>query len=269
MNQWILKKFQHKLNDAPFDTDDPFLLREIGSCTSCFYNTGSNSLLFPDMVSDPTCQNPTCFKKKCDVSYKAEFTKVIEDPTALIISSQHNPEKESKEIINKHPGILTARDYSVVSKPKIRTRDYFDGDNDTVVEDEKDYQDHLDDVRKATEAYNQKVASGKFKKAFVIDGDSKGHYVYVNITSKASKNGHAKSEVAANKSPAIEAEEIKDEIGRIRDREKRAIELDDAKVWADIYSHLEPAKVIKDITPGPLTQVERNAVAAALMGELD
>ncbi len=102
-----------------------------------------------------------------------------------------------------------------------------------------------------------------------MNGDSKGHYVYVNITSKASKNGHAKSEVAANKSPAIEAEEIKDEIGRIRDQEERAIELDDAKVWADIYSHLEPAKVIKDITPRPLTQVERNAVAAALMGELD
>lgn len=78
-------------------------------------------------------------------------------------------------------------------------------------------------------AYETKVAGGKYKKAFVVQGDEKGKYVYVTMNSKKSTSG--KKDVKAKEAAGeLTLTDIEDEIKRIQDREKRSKELDAEKV---------------------------------------
>jgi len=63
--------------------------------------------------------------------------------------------------------------------------------------------------------------------------------------------------------------EIKAEIQRIQDREKRAKQLDECKIWEQVRAMFDPIGNVKDFTDHNLTQIELTAAATAIYNKLD
>lgn len=60
----IQRKFMLRLDQAPFDTGDETLVRNIVACGRCPKNTASQPELFADVSTKAHCTDPTCFASK-------------------------------------------------------------------------------------------------------------------------------------------------------------------------------------------------------------
>jgi ParB family chromosome partitioning protein len=77
LRDWIEREIHLSLAQAPFDVNDPNLLRAAGPCTTCPKRSGSNPLLFADTVKRPdVCTDRECFRKKKDTLVELRIKEV-------------------------------------------------------------------------------------------------------------------------------------------------------------------------------------------------
>ncbi|MBK7885507.1 MAG: hypothetical protein IPJ81_18210 [Chitinophagaceae bacterium] len=100
--------------------------------------------------------------------------------------------------------------------------------------------------------------------AFIVDGNNKGKYIYIELQKSGSQK---QAKAALENNGEVTAEDIDEEIERIKSREKRFKELDQVKVWDNLKPHFNPhanASLLKE----EFTQVEREAIAFAIFNKL-
>lgn len=274
IGKWDLVKYLGELANAAFDITDPFIDKKAGPCTACKFNS-SVAVLFPEDIANPRCSNNTCFKNKSEIHFTSALKIAKEDPAIIFVEDGWSSNKSNKIIAAlKEEGhdVLTSSSYNRIPIPEKPVwedfdRDDFDSDQEMKQQFEEDLLEYEDDVKK----YEAKVASKKYKRAFMLDGSNRGKYVYIEIR-KSSGSSSSTSTSAATKEKIQEGkaslEDIDGEISRIQEREKRSLQIDENKIWNELKVHFNPhanASLLK----GDYTQVERDAIANALYGKLD
>jgi ParB family chromosome partitioning protein len=267
LNNYTLNQYLGKLNAAPFDLMDPTLNKEMGPCTNCRFNSASSNM-FPDQVSVPMCNNIKCFKKKADASYDVEIKKAVQDPAIELICSDYNTGKKTEKLRKEGQKVLEWKDVSIEDAPdpmeswEEYKENNFDEEYDSEEEVRKNYEREIKDYNKDLEEYNKKVSSGKFIKAFVVEGNNCGKYVY--ITLKKSKTIGIGSASGPNKSFQPTKLELESEIERIRANEKRKKELDLEKINDKFSEQLSKTKAFNDNT-GALKKCEKIGLVMMLL----
>jgi ParB family transcriptional regulator, chromosome partitioning protein len=233
INKYQINVFRGDLNDAKFDLTDATLnaFNPI-SCQVCPYNS-AYAQLFPE--DKARCNNIDCYTHKTSVAFERNLEAAKRNPSILIISGVYNIGNKLKEQIarltNNGTKVYLDNEYDNLSRPDMPCREDFEDDNDTVVEDEADYQRAVERYHKDIDAFNKKIASGGYHEAFVLDGSDKGTYVHIQLKKgvSSSSNTETTSSPADNELETIEAE-----IARIQSKEKRSTELDAEKVWSKV-----------------------------------
>lgn len=225
INGYYFDRLLGNLKEAPFDISDPTLSPKFGACTTCPFNTAVASL-FPEDAENPKCTNRPDYMLKAEQSFQRNYKAAIQDPSTVLVSTDYWASDQELKHFTK-------------DGHKIYKRDQYD---------EVNFKD-TDDFRKRLE-------SGVYLKGFVVVG-RKGETIYL----KLKKNKDASK--GTGKDEQVSAAAIDEEIKRIRDREKRAKELDDEKVWKKVRDLIGSQQ--KVLTPGtPLSQPEKDALAYAI-----
>ena len=90
LQQWINQHALHKLDNVPWDLNDPSLAPELGACTDCRFRTGTDASLFPDAVNGNICTNAAGYKRKQDAWLQRQFAIAKEkDEHPLFVSTSH------------------------------------------------------------------------------------------------------------------------------------------------------------------------------------
>lgn len=260
LNEYSMRKYSHKLNQAPFDITDASLKPGVTACTTCPFNSAVN-LLFPELADNPVCNNPKCYRSKCDLSFKRELAAAQEDPTVAIVpstrsylwGSDHKKVEALSKAIKK---TLPLRSYETIAAPEYPDpEDFMDYDESSKAGNEKAFKQAVKEYESELEVYNKKVASGKYQRAFVLGGDEKGKYILINVIKQK-----AVAKPADNGSTVSEEEvQLKSQISTLREREKQATANDAADLMDKITDLCNPNEVIK-LSSGKLTQWEIDAL---------
>lgn len=253
LGTWEWKKYKGSLNSAPFDLEDKTLNPGMGACSTCQFNS-SVSKLFPNEGSS-SCGNLNCFKQKADKSYTLNLQASQEDPSIVLITGQYSADSDTRKLMSKIEGVIEYSGYEKEEAPEFPEREDFENDNDTVEEDEQEFQDAIKEYHEDLEKWNAKVASGGYIKAFIVGGGDKGRFTYVKLKKAAAqKNKSAAATASTPDAPSgITVAEIDEEISRLKEREKRAKELDYEKVQTRIADDVKKSDLTENIT-GSLMQ---------------
>lgn len=245
---WTIGKYQQKLSSAPFDLKDKELNKTMGACVGCPNNTASNTLLFPEMEGVGMCLLSKCFSGKVQESYNRELKKAIEDPAVILVAEVYEENAVTKALKAKGHDVLIRgygygekQTYSKVEAPEVMTRTDWEEENETEIaeewskqETEKYWNEEQANAKKELDAYNKSIATGNYNKAFIVDGDKKGTYVYITLKKASNKT----SKDAKGKKPSEEKVNVQAEIKRMSDNEKRKKELDGEKMQPLYYEAL-------------------------------
>ena len=241
---WYLNQYRYDLKQAPFNTKDKNLVPDAGACTGCPSNSASLKTLFPELAKQAVCSNKECYNNKCFVHFLTALGNAIETyhPTALL----HNNglTEMGEKLIQLVPGASELPRYnyneiSVVEKPETpQQEDYCYGQDDEL--DEDDFKEAMDSYYSELEKYNLHVKSGHYTVALLLDNKT-FRPVYFNLEKpKPFHTGEqtvtAKEVQAAIKAGNATPELLKAEIDRIKQREKRAEELDTEKVQLTVHN---------------------------------
>lgn len=250
ISDWDIKKFLGDLTTAPFNIDDPDLKKEMGPCSTCRHNTASATSLFPETESKAKCMNVACFKQKSTVGFEKELKASLADPLIQLISkdSYNNDSKICAKLIKEgHKVLKSSAQYEIQDEPEFYSlQEFFEDNEDDYLNKEAARADwekegHQKDYDKELKEYNEKIASGKFIKAYIIDGHDAGKYVYIKLKAAVKGvSGESQKKVKENvASGKVTKAEIDTEVNRIREREKRTKELDIEKISAEFSDLLE------------------------------
>ncbi len=253
VNTWTLNKYMNDLVKAPFDTKDPLLNKKIGACSTCPFNTASNTLLFPDESGRSICTNSSCYREKCDTSYKIKLKEAVDSPEMILVRGSYGHlEKDAQALISKGHKVYLSNGYTSVNMPDAVERSEFEEDlenenYDSKKEMEAAYADALKDYKEDMKKYEADIASGKYVKAFVVEGNDKGQTIFVKInknTSGSSSSGKstAKGVQEKLKEGKATAADIRNEIDRMNTAEVRKRELDEEKIWPKVYEFVDEHK---------------------------
>jgi hypothetical protein len=231
ISKYQMNAFKGDLSNAKFDiTDSTLNAFNPVSCQVCPFNS-AYAQLFPE--DHARCNNIDCYTHKTSVAFTRNLDAAKRNPSVLIITGVYNIGNKLKEQIdwlrNNGVKVYLENEYNELGRPDMPCREDFEEDNDTVEEDEADYQRAVERYHKDIEAFNKKIASGGYHEAFVLDGNDKGLYVHVEL--KKAKNNTTET---INSMSDNELATIEDEIARIQSKEKRATELDAEKVWSKV-----------------------------------
>jgi|GEM_PF-583558 len=256
VSPWNLRKFTNDLNDAAFDTKDGELLPKIGACTNCEHNTASNTLLFPEDALNAKCMFSECFRNKTEVSYKKVLEEAKTDPQVILVCDEYSFSKEANALIKAGEKVYNRNQYHTEHKPDAPDIEQYD------VQDYDDEADmmaafHKDtaDYQKELQEYEKKVSSGKFLKAFIVGGNYKGKFFYVNLKKDAMPKGDADATKKKENDGTITTEDIELELARLNDGEKRKKELDQEKIHALVGEKFSEHKEYLQ-SDDPITQIE-------------
>lgn len=243
ISNYQLKSYSGDLSNPPFDPADPSLSPKFGACGTCPHNTANNTLLFPEFVSSPRCMNIGDYKHKQHQSYQKNLKQLKDDPTMLVVCTSYSEKnKDMKELESKKIPILSPRDYNEVDPPEPVDINDFDVDD---YDSEKEQQEQITLAQKEYEKdlaeYKKSVESGKYPKAFVIDGNNQGKTIYIELNKKAQAASKTTSKSNADAKP-----DIKELITGIQDREKRAKQLDYAKYLNNVEEQIQKSKIFKE-----------------------
>lgn len=276
-SKWDLAKYMGNLSTAPFDLTDPNLNKKMGACTGCQFNSAS-AKLFQDADRQPTCSLIPCFKTKCDNHFIKELDDALAEPAMIFILGEYGnySDKFTKKVEAAGFKVVDKHSYSEPYRPELPNYEEFKEEwlEDNVADEKamsKSFEEEIKTYEKDLEEYNKKVAGGKFKKAYVISGDDRGKYVYVTIVNRGSSlkaPGSSAQTKEKEKEGTLNAQDITDEIERIRVREKRTKEIDEQKIWGELRTHFNPPVNAKMMI-GEFSQVEREAIATALYNKIE
>lgn len=257
LDNWTINRMQGKLSTAPFDIKDTGLNKKMGACTACSFNSGFASL-FPDSAANPICSNLGCFRTKCDNHFEKELKVALSDPSVIYVSDNYSIDKEVKARFDKEgQPVLNNNEYNEL-KPYGEMpvweefKEEYEEDYDTENELKDAFEREVKDYQDEQAGFEKKIASGKYHKAFVVDGNDKGKYTYVEVYKKGAAK-QAKNSIASGQPTAAD---IDAEISRIRDRQKRNKELDGEKVHKRIIEAMKADKELKTL-PGSFSVVDK------------
>lgn len=268
VTDWDLRKYKNRLDNAPFDTTDASLLKGQPQCTICPYNSAS-SLLFSDASEKAICHNSACFRAKCDRTYEIQLEQAIANPEVVLITGQrYARDKIDKDVkvFDLHP-VLPFSDYQIIDMPEAPDREYYDGDNDTPAEDQADFERALAEYKAEMAAFQKKVKSARFTRAFVLGGDDKGKYVYVQL--KKDIPPSATTSTGSVDSGDLTEDDIMDEMKEIQRSEAAAIGQNRNNRWKEIRELCDPVSYVKASANNKLSFNEVQALAQAIYGTLD
>lgn len=272
LSVWDVNRYRGSLTDGVFDLADPTLNPERGSCLTCPFNT-NYAVLFPDS-NQARCTDIDCFNLKCDRSFEARLNEFMEDPSALFVITAYSPDSKAVSKLEKK-GItpLVYNSYETLRKPDLPERELWMDRNaddfDSDAEAEKAWQDELSEYSEELAEYEKDIQSGRYRKALVVIGDNKGQFIYVKLkkgAAAAAKASGSKSDTGTD--TEITAADIDEEISGIQNREKRAKELDDQKIFGDVYPHITSLNNVRMFKGGELTATERVAAAKTIFNTL-
>lgn len=252
LSNWSLRSYRGDLNNASFSLEDPSLDKKMGSCNSCSLNS-ANSLLFPDSVQSAKCGNISCFKGKSDNHFILELEAALLEPDMVFVHDNygHYNDKFTAKVEKNGQKVLPAGNYTTISKPELEEyEDWFENFKDDYDMSENEFKNKYEkevvkSYKKELLEYNEKVAGGKYKKAFVINGEDRGKYIYVtNLRGAAINTGRGTSRATAEKEleGKLTVADIDNEIKRINEREKRSKELDLNKIHQETLVQLAKKK---------------------------
>ena len=231
ISKWNIREFLGDLMSAPFDTTDPDLKKDMGACSTCQFNTASNTLLFPEAITSAQCSKIECFKSKCTLGYAKGLQLAIDDSAMVLITKDYSDGKQTKALKAKGQKVLTPYEYDVLNKPDPSDRpdlndlnNYDPSDFDNEKERKKQFESDLQDYNEEILTYEKKKQSGKYTAAFIVEGNDQGSHVLVSIKKQ---KGASKKEVAEKtKDGKVTKKDLQDQISAIKDRFKRSIEID-------------------------------------------
>jgi len=204
ITDYDINQFLRVLKEAPFDTKDPKLIKTIGACAGCQFNTANNGLLFTDSGKEAKCMNGKCYEDKSAAAFNVRLKEALEDPAIEFLQQAYMTvaEKSVQDLVKGH---------------KVYTSYTFD--------------------------YSKGGKSPAYPtRAFVLEGSGKGSFVYGRIKKMDNGNTGNTSTAAAFKEATtkgkVSAKQINDEIARLKGKEKRSIELDSEKVALQVYEAL-------------------------------
>lgn len=277
LQKWTEQKYTGKLSEAKFDINDKELVKDMGSCVNCRFNTGV-ALLFPEDANTARCTNIACYKLKTETTFLVELEKAKQDPACVFVSTNwgdkfDNP-KFCNGLISDGHDVYTKYSYEELEKPSLESweeykddRDWNTADEDDRAEIESDFQldreQYLDDLAK----YNDAVESGKYTKALVVDGAEKGEYLYIKIGGKKSSSQSSSAKVDT-KAADVTVADIDSEIARIKEKSKRNKEIDENKIWDELKKHFTPGSN-SSVLKGYFSAIERKAIAQSIYEKLD
>lgn len=266
-DKYLFNRYTGKLIDASFDISDKELVPVMGACTSCQHNTAIASL-FPDSDKTAKCTNLICFNNKSVVHFQNTLKEAKEDPTILFVAS-YMYGQDSKDLDKLGVEYLGTSEYSTIYTPELPDLDDFkedfaDGDFDTEEEMMKEYQSSLEQYKLDIKEYEEKIATGKYKKAFVLNGDKKGKMIFISLS-----KGKASNLISGKKSVELsDKEDIDEEISRLQSKEERSKQIDENKAWDEIKVHFKPYTISEELK-SKLTGLEMKAISMAMYNKLD
>lgn len=231
LEDYIQENITRDLNNVPWDLNDATIVPKAGACSSCQKRSGAQSTLFADIKEKDRCFDSACFKSKLNAGLFIKVKKLVEEKpdTIFLEASGWGVDKVDQRIA------------SFLSGHKIKPLSY---------QSYSDYQSYD----------HKKKISG-----FYINGAHAGrtHFVYVaGPETKAVKGSSASGEQKVTPS------DIKESIERIKERTKRAAELDAEKVYDRILELLQK-DVDMDDPSKPGTAAEWGLLARYLYEDLD
>lgn len=269
LKEFIEGHYMLKLEDASFNTFDAKLDPAAGSCTSCIKNTASHMLLFPDTDKFGVCMDKVCFKKKSAIHFNIELSRIQEQEPDILIGYPNyiygEEEKFTKELIKSGvPAIELgySSGYREVQAPDL---DDIEPVNREDYDDEDEYRDacsqytmDVEDYNKEKEEYDQKIGSGKVRKAFIIAGNYKGKIVY-----------YERSSNAKDSAPIANAQEeaINSQIAELKAKDRRNAELQFEKTYFAVKDLISKNGYTKQTHA--LTNVEVAAMITIMIGNID
>lgn len=269
---YTLQDYQGNLAMAAFSLEDTTLNPAMGACLGCQYNTGQNiGNLFPEDAKNARCTLVKCFAGKVKKHFDKELKVAINDGTTALITTEYGRSNSLPEKV-KGMKVYSRNDYLNSDLPMRPDIEKYEHDmhygfqntqqsrEDMLLEFNKD----LEKYEKEQKAYDKKVTAGQYQKAFIVAGEGKGKYVFVQLDKKES--------AAKAKAGDLTAGDIEAEIKRLQEREERNKELDQKKNLEKIHSFmgtfsLEEDAIKHDIKVSvhePLRYVELRALVILL-----
>jgi len=273
---YYLNRYRYDLKNAPFSTKDKNLVPEAGACSVCPSNSATLKSLFPDMAKQSVCSNKECYNNKCSVHFIAALSNAINtyQPVALLYNNQLTDMAE--KIIGLVPGAAdlprhNAQEITVIEKPALPDKEEFT-DYDTGEPEEEEFNEAMEINYSKLETYNLHIKSGHYAVAVML-GNKEFTPVYFSMERpKPSRSGGqavtAKEVQEAIKSGTVTPQLLQAEIDRIKQREKRAEELDSEKVQLTVHSSFsEFAKKAENNTK--LTKADQTGAKLVIYQSLD
>jgi len=277
LSNWDFEKYLGDLKKAPFALDDANLDKKAGACTNCQFNSTVNKL-FPELEESPRCTHIECYKKKCDIGFNQRLAEALEDPIIVLVAHSSKANSATVKRLQKegHNIFLYGygEEYKLIEEPELMSFDEMvedEGYDLEIEEDRKDaekrhaelkakYEDELIDYKNKT--------FGSCSKAFIVAGynsDDSGRYAYVEHTGKSSRSSGNKKSAASHSGET----DFDVEINKIKERQKRAKELDEIKLWPLIREIISPKSTIAVKNEDPLSQAEMKGLALAIYDKLN
>ena len=246
INNYIFNRYQGDLKEVSFELSDTTLIPAVGSCTGCPYNTASANL-FGD-ANKPRCTRIWCFEDKVEAQFRKIIAEAVNDPGKYVFVTQRISDDEDKDVVKQKKSMidagLTVIDYDRSEYSKIDTdapvlEDYIDENENYSAKERKEIEKQFKVDLKAWEEDQLKIADnltkGIYKYVVPIHGSQKG-MKYVCSISKPLPGKSRKIDV---KSDNVTTSDLLTEIERLKEREKRAKQLDQEKINASIITAIK------------------------------
>ena len=196
------------------------------------------------MAKQSVCSNKECYNNKCTVHFLAALGNAIDtyQPVALLYNNQLT--EMAEKIIGLVPGAAelprhNMHDITVIQKPVLPEKEEYT-DYDTGEPDEDEFNEAMENYYSELERYNLHIKSGHYAIAVMLGNKEFTPVSFSTERPKPSSNGGqtitAKGVQEAIKAGKATPELLQAEIDRIKQREKRAEELDREKVQLIVHS---------------------------------
>ncbi len=265
-SDWNIKKYQGGLDDTNFDLSDSNLIKSMGACIGCKFNSSTASL-FPS-TDEAKCYNIPCYKQKSDVGYAKALQTALEDPDIVLLSTDYREQKpvEGKPVFD-YMKYNAAK--NLPSEPE--SFEEFKEHNTFHYDTEKEFQEGYDEYKKEfyedLKEHAEKIANGTYVKGLFVDGSGRGLFRYVQLNNKAKAKAKSKA-TSGNTTNAAQVREIEEKISGIEEREARKKELDNEKIHAKVKELLKNDEDFKKDTSA-LSDAELRAAIILLMNQAD
>jgi ParB/RepB/Spo0J family partition protein len=236
LKDFIARNITRQLTAAPFDKNDAELFPEAGACVTCVKRSGCNKLLFPDVKEDDRCFDASCFETKIDRHLLKTVEKVLNEQPEIKFM-EHRNYYSPKPVL---PSIV-----KLAEKFGVPILNYNNSEISTWKRDGA-----------------EKI------KVLIVSGDEAGKFTEVYLYKGGKKTTNAEAKAAA-KAGNLTPELIDEQIAGIKQRQKRALEIDQQHIWDELKENFKPSKNIELVSKaGQFSQAERNAIAQAMIKKL-